>query len=467
MPTTGFKDPRLGKNEGAFGYLEATLMGDIELQGAIYDNYKKHIADPNNKLSKTERDKLLQASKGEVIANFMEGQKQVYAINSAGMNLPKNVKEWTNKNYADNIKKLGFDTPFSTDEIAMFQASYRGLQDASKDEKFAPKLKNFSIIPVGKSDQYYGVDEKGNKIPISPVDKIFGDTTAGQAILPTGTYSFEDIVPEEEVAKDIVPEELEIPEQTKKVAPWWTQDITELAGRAGDYLTLKKYMPWAPKLFPKLAKPTFVDPTRELAASAEQANIATQATTAFGTGPQSLGARLSAIQGQGATNVADILGRYNNQNVQTANQFEQINTNVLNQFGMANAQLATDLYDKTTIANQQFDNAKREAATALREAFKTAVTNRAQTQAMNELYPHYQVDPMTGGFVSSTEGSKFKPGQDATDATYAKLDELRARYPDAEIKDLIALIGIDKGQTNPYGVPEYMNVGQVYNPQNY
>lgn len=467
MQTTSFKDPRLGKNEGAFGYLEATINNDPGLQDAIYEGYKKHIADPNNRLSQVEKDRLLKMPKEDVIKNFMEGQKQVYAINASGMNLPKEGKEWTNDQYSARVKDLGFETPFDTDQIAMFQASYKGLQDASNTEAFKPKLKNFNLTPIGKSDQTY--DGK----PISPVDKIFGNTTAGQAVLPSlNTYSFEDVTPEEQKAQDLVPNTLEAPVTQKKEAPWWSQDITELAGRAGDYLTLKKYMPWAPKLFPKLANPTFVDPTRELAANAEQANIATQATMAFGTGPQSMGSRLSAIQGQGAGNAADTLSRYNNQNVQIANQFEQLNTGILNQFGMTNAQLATDLYDKTTIANQQFDNAKREAGTALREAFKTAITNRAQTQAMNELYPHYQIDPQTGGFVNFTQGSKLMPGQQNPTNAVDMFSVMRndPQYSNISDEDLIKLIGISKGNTgqqNTMGVPDYMNVGQVYNPGNY
>jgi hypothetical protein len=64
------------------------------------------------------------------------------------------------------------------------------------------------------------------------------------------------------------------------------------------------------------------------------------------------------------------------------------------------------VYDKNVIANQQFDNTKRAGRANMRQAYNTAVTNRAKTDALNQMYPNYQTDPSTGGFVRYTPTEK-------------------------------------------------------------
>ena len=181
-------------------------------------------------------------------------------------------------------------------------------------------------------------------------------------------------------------------------APWWMQDIVKTTGDAMDLARIKKYMPWQAEPEVYLPEATFYDPARELAANAEQANIQTQGLAAF-TGPQALSARSSQIQGQAAKNAADILARYNNLNVGVANQLSQERTNIMNTAAQNQANLDTQLWDKYTIANQQFDNAKNLARQHLRQSYIDAITNRAKTQALNTLYPNYYTDPSRGGFV--------------------------------------------------------------------
>ena len=51
----------------------------------------------------------------------------------------------------------------------------------------------------------------------------------------------------------------------------------------------------------------------------------------------------------------------------------------------------------TTIMNQQFDNAVGQALDAQTLAANTADTNKWKTDALNQMYPNYQVDPSVGG----------------------------------------------------------------------
>ena len=188
-------------------------------------------------------------------------------------------------------------------------------------------------------------------------------------------------------------------------AEWWLQDTVNAAGAFGDLMGVRKRMPWEARVDLEEPRPTFLDPTRELAAQSEQANIAAQASAQFA-GPQALGARLSAIQGKGAAAAADTLSRINNQNVGIANQFEGQQVGIRNQEQMLNQQMANRVYDKNVIADQQFQNAKRQGRANMAQAYNTAVTNKYKTDALNQMYPDYQVSPASGGKVYADPRAK-------------------------------------------------------------
>ena len=179
-------------------------------------------------------------------------------------------------------------------------------------------------------------------------------------------------------------------------APYWLQDTIKMGAAFGDLMSVKKYLPYAPKVDLETPTPTFVDPTRELAKQSETANIAAQATAAFA-GPQQTSARMSGIQGTAAGQAADTLARVNQQNVGIANQFGQQAAQIANQESLANQKIASKLFDQTTIANQQFDNAKRAARANLVNTFTGAITNRFQADALNQMYPDYNIDVSVGG----------------------------------------------------------------------
>jgi hypothetical protein len=211
-------------------------------------------------------------------------------------------------------------------------------------------------------------------------------------------------------------------------APWWLQDTIKTTAIAGDLMGLKKYMPWAPD--PSLVKPrpVFLDPTRELAQQSEQANIQTQAMAQFA-GPQALSARSSSVQGQAAKQAADTLSRYNNANVNIANQFEMKRTDIDNQETLMKQASKQKLYDQNTIANQQFDNSKRAMRNALVNQYTNAITNRWQTHALNQMYPQFNVDASVGGRGFYTgNAKKITPGSGGTSWQEA-LDNCKKNNP--------------------------------------
>jgi hypothetical protein len=83
---------------------------------------------------------------------------------------------------------------------------------------------------------------------------------------------------------------------------------------------------------------------------------------------------------------------------------------------MLNQQMANRVYDKNTIANQNFDNAKLQGRQNLRNAYNTGVTNKWKTDALNQMYPNYQTDAGPGGRVTYTPTDKTADATKKEDA---------------------------------------------------
>ena len=247
------------------------------------------------------------------------------------------------------------------------------------------------VDPVTKETYYVGRDEYGNCLPCTKkIEKCVCTRKDGSTYDPgkNADGSCKDCDSTEEAAAK--------PPVTDP--QFWLQDTINTMGAFGDLARVKKYMPWGARLDLEEPRPTFMDPTRDLAAQSEQANIATQAAAQF-SGPRSLNARAAGIQGQTAKGAANTLSAYNNANIPIANQFEDKQVAIRNQENMYNQQLANTLYDKNVINNQQFDNAMTQGRTNLRQAYNTALTNKWKTDALNQMYPDYQTMPGVGGRV--------------------------------------------------------------------
>lgn len=410
------------------------------LRDAIYTDFKKKL--PDSKLTED-----------EVVSNFLEAQKQVYAIQAANEKNPEALKgkEWdkggkgTNVVYNQTAKGLGL-TPMTPDQIKAFQATYQSLQDLSSDEKFKPMLGDFKfgMGPIGLNDQ----TRKGQ--PISPVDGIFGNTTVGQMVISTKPAATPPPTPEQAKTIDQTPITIpDLPDQKQaRPAEWWAQDIIKTAGAFGDIQRIKKYMPWEAPVNPYLPDATFYDPTRELAANAEQANIAFQGVSSFA-GPQATSARASGIQGTAARNVADILAKYNNLNVGTANQLESQRAGILNEAANINRGVAQDLYDKTQLVNQQFDNAKAKGRENLRQSYMDAVSNRANAQVLNELYPQYNISPISGGMMVFNGGRKLNPEAPSQQNLMDVASDYMKMYPGFDPQQYVEAAKVAMGVPNP------------------
>jgi len=302
-------------------------------------------------------------------------------------------------------------------QVKDFQLSYN---KKAQEMGLAPY---FTERASGQPKSKYDVDSQFGEVTYSVPNLEFSPKAESVYQLPELT-----VEGAKESPKPLEKPDLEYP-TVQQDNPYWTQDVINMSGAFNDLMGIKKYMPWQAGFSTELQNGVYYDPTRELAANSEQANIAAQTLGAFA-GPQALSSRMSEIQGKALANSANILGKYNNLNVQEANQIEANRVAVSNEASLKRAGLATDLYDKTVIANQNFDNAKRAAREKFRQSVNTAITNRGKTQALNSLNERFKVDPRTGFIYGLKIPAHINPAQ----AQQSVLDTYRQLAADPSMK---------------------------------
>ena len=229
--------------------------------------------------------------------------------------------------------------------------------------------------------------------------------------------------PTEEIQDEVIETEVDNPESPNYVSsdtytPWWLQDVVRTMGAVSDLASIRKYMPSKYQYNPYVPEPTYYDPSREIAAIQETAGIAGDVMRASGASTSMTSARLAGLQGTAAEQIANTMGRYNTQNVGVANEFAYKKADIMNQAQLQNLQAAQTYVDQVNLTNQNYDNARRAAKGALRQSYIDAVTNRAQAQVLNQLYPNYQIDPAGGGTMYFAKG-KRPTGEDTAPSTVA------------------------------------------------
>jgi len=415
----------LGNQARKYAYFKAELKNP-EVQKAIIEQYKANL---NTVKNPTLKATLSKKSPDEIIADFAAMQKQNFVFAANADKIDITTSDWLNnsptlnKTYSDAATKLGL-TPLTKEQTASGQLGFIAFAKASKDDKTKNTFQGITPNVRGTEDEKASKDYTTSD-QISPADGVVGNTTIGQMANASGVL-WDDKEPALPSA-DVKAEHLVTPKYTGD-ANFWAQDIIGTAGAAADMGRIKKYPPWQATPQVTVADPTFYDPTRELAASQESAGMLTNGLAAF-TGPQALSSRASSIQGQAAKDAANILGKYANLNVGVANQFELQNTSILNQAAQQRASLATGLFDKNTIANQEFDNSKAKARQVLRQSYVNALTNRANTYNLNSLYPQYAVDPLSAGMIDFTHGAGIKPEQPSHEDVGTIYQKLYDQYP--------------------------------------
>jgi hypothetical protein len=452
----GYGDPSQLKDQEIFDYMdehqrrnyklyasgrEASFYGDVDEKLREWDDTKDKKG--NTKEGFWTRIQKIKKPDGKFYTE-QEAKELHTKLKSEAPNLTK-ARSLIGEKYNSEPNAPGYSEADRKAIYAM-QGAFQGYDQMVSDYnagKFDDdeKLKRKMSALVGKLERGASDEGYGTSGRISPIDGYDTDTTAGH-LGAAGYLEFDEAPdnsctcadgstkelvdgkcpceekPKEEPGKkckcrrsdntqyEVVapPDFPETPcpcEKTKQVpiarnAPWWLQDTIKTTGAFGDLMGIKKQMPWEAPVMLEKPKPVFKSPERELANASEQSKIAMDALSQF-TGAQGLSSRASGINAQESGNAANILQRYNNDNVGIAQNFEYKINDISNQENMLKQASATRLYDKNTIANQQYDNAKLAMRNNLRNQYTNAITNRWKTDALNQMYPQYEVDPSTGG----------------------------------------------------------------------
>ena len=171
---------------------------------------------------------------------------------------------------------------------------------------------------------------------------------------------------------------------------WTNPDKLNLLNSLINLASVKRSTPFEPAVQLQRPQTFYTDPSRALAANAEQMNAARQAAGMFA-GPQS---RYSFNAGQFGKNAANIIGQYAMQNVGIGNQASAQNAAITNQQMQYDAQRAKRLYDAGVIGEQQYQNAMRQARAAALQAYTQGSENAANLYNLSSTQsPYYAYDP--------------------------------------------------------------------------
>ena len=405
---------------------------------------------------------------GKPIATIAEAEEAIKFIN-------KTYNNGNPVNASIITQKLGVPLQPDQSARALEQATFHGYShmiDKAAADQYDPDTKyalsSFIQKPMqsGESDEagMTGLFNNSASNQISPIDGVPGDTTLGHgSAAQISGYDYKDETDEltEEDAKKTCPchnsdgteieiavnpdgscpctEDQEYPVPGSR-AQTWLQDTIKTTGAFSDLMGIKKYMPYGQYANLGTPRPTYLDPTRELAANSEQANIQTQGAAQFA-GAQGLSSRSAGIQGQASKNAADVLAKYNNANSNIANQFELKANDIRNQNGLLNQATTQRMYDQNTNVNQAFNNSKFALKNQVRNYYANGITNKWRTDALNQMYENYKVTPGNGGEMAYRQTPKTVTGQGAgTGKTLwqTAYDDCKENNPNMSADDLIA-----------------------------
>ena len=348
------------------------------------------------------------------IENMNEGQAQ------------KAIYEWSLKNNPDAIRNMW--STYGLTAKGMKSDPLRGLsQDRTgtfttemlQDPKVLQQLEDAYV------DNYFGVRQLDPRKPDTTLG-IPEDTPDGTPDITQETCTCIDPETDEEITRALMPgEECDCPggeegetstaagmtPPRKRSGPW-LQDVMDVTGAAIDEASINKYLPQRTDV--DLVKPDLVtfDPTalyNQIAGGKYFGEFAGD--------PRQASARQSQLMGQMMEGMAGIGNQYNTQNQQAGQSYEYQTNAIENQERGMDAQGEQQYLDRSAIARNQYDNSKRQAKKIKREAKKNLLTNMTKTDALNQLYPNYQVDPSMGGWVDYTPTDKqVDPGKAQQDA---------------------------------------------------
>jgi len=431
LPATYVPDDRIGTLNNDYAEVEATFK-DPANKGIVDRMYEEYLIqiDTSTRLTAARKAELKKKKPEEVLENFLKAQKQVFAITKAEL-IDKKITPITkdetwdrgtkNKVYKETLKKLGFkdDEIFSEDQIAMFQAAYKGVQAAADDPAYKSTLERFTLQPRGMNDDR---DYKGRSI--SQIDDIFGNTTAGQGLFVKNPkedgIGFEDI--EDQTTTETTPGSPTYTRNNHELE-YLGPDVTNMAANLMIGANQPNVMPASFPMAPVGFNQAYLDPSREVAETQGTAQGALRAAGIYGS-PQGYASAAASTQAQASNQIANTLGKYFNANNEIYNNSEKARADLAFKTNAYNLENSSNYYDKIT---QKIQNDKQQqnefiAQTAL---LKNAMdVNAAGAYNIEEMAgDRFRIDKPTMA-VYFNKGKK-PTGQEKFDEHEAKLTRMQ------------------------------------------
>lgn len=225
----------------------------------------------------------------------------------------------------------------------------------------------------------------------------------------------------------------------KKKAPyaWFTPDVVNMAAAAS--VAPRKRLPYIAQAAYEPGRLSLEDWRAQAAARQSMYNKVADTLGVYSGGP-GLTANLSSMTGQQAEGLAGDIAGVTSRNVDRVNQFLQGERQRKDQFNLLGANRATELYKGNVIANQQYDNARRQYLNNLAKTYGKGFANAMYAGMINAVNPFFQLNPRSGqsfftgrGFGTGRLGSSgFSSGASGfpSDEQLSGISQLKKKYKD-------------------------------------
>jgi hypothetical protein len=212
----------------------------------------------------------------------------------------------------------------------------------------------------------------------------------------------------------------------------------------------KRYHAYAAPLAGYIPNPVFLDPSRELA---ENAGLAYTMAKGYTGSPQGYSAASTATQMKALDNAANIIGRTSNANVQIANQFSPLQTDIMNKLMAYQANRMDTLHHNENMYDKEYRNSLRKFLQGWDTYRKGDYEYYTKRNLMNASNPYYdltdspyvypggnvRLKPGTNAWASITGGGATTPGVilPADKKRYLdRVKELKDQYPNVTDRQL-------------------------------
>jgi hypothetical protein len=223
---------------------------------------------------------------------------------------------------------------------------------------------------------------------------------------------------------------------------WFPPDLVNMA--AASAIFPRKYLPYIAQAPYEPNRVSLEDWRAQAAARQSQFNKAAEVMGVYGS-TTGQGANLSSAAGQQAEGLAGDIAQVNSRNVDRLNQFLQNERQRKDQFNLLGANRATELYKGNVIANQQYDNARRQYLNNIAKTYGQGFANSMYASMINAVNPYFKLNPRIGqalftgnglGFDNLGGSSGVGDSEDMMAKASAIKTELMAKYPNLSEKTI-------------------------------